>query len=283
VRFLLASIIAVGNGIAISYWKTGHVDPLNAALTFGGVMCLHASVDLLNDYWDYRRGIDQLTTRTKFSGGTGVLPEKILSPRSVYLAGVAFLVLGVLVGAYFVIIRGPLVAIILAFAVVSIYFYSSSIVNAGLGELFVGIKGALIVIGSYFVQTGHVEPVSVFVGAIIGLLSSTVLFMNSIPDASADKAKGRRTLVILVGTQRATLSLPLFFILVYVLITAGVLLGIMKPSSVVALASSPIAILAIKRLRQARIGDAATLEPAMASTIAFSRLTGVLLAASFLI
>ena len=144
IRFLLASVIAVSNGLAISFWKTGSIDPLYAALTYVGVVFLHASVDLLNDYWDHRRGIDNLTTRTKFSGGTGVLPEKLLTPKAVYSAGLVFLILGASVGAYFVAVRGITIAVILGFAVVAIYFYSTSIVNSGLGEFFVAIKGAMI-------------------------------------------------------------------------------------------------------------------------------------------
>src|SRR3990172_6332610 len=46
IRFLLASVIAVSNGLAIAYWKYGLFDPLYAALTYAGVVFLHASVDL---------------------------------------------------------------------------------------------------------------------------------------------------------------------------------------------------------------------------------------------
>src|SRR5919202_4486702 len=94
IRFLLASVIAVSNGLAIAYWKYAIIDPLYAVLTYTGVVFLHASVDLLNDYWDHKRGIDSATKRTKFSGGTGVLPEKLLTPRAIYLAGLTFLILG---------------------------------------------------------------------------------------------------------------------------------------------------------------------------------------------
>src|SRR5947209_16088958 len=83
-RFLLASVIAVSNGIAYAFWKNKQIDLSNAILTFAGVICLHASIDLLNDYWDYKRGIDTATRRTMFSGGTGVLPENLLKPRNVY-------------------------------------------------------------------------------------------------------------------------------------------------------------------------------------------------------
>ena len=94
VRFLLASIIAVSVGMALHWSQNGSADYLDLILTFAGVMALHASVDLLNDYWDFKRGIDTKTTRTKMSGGTGVLPEGLLKPSSVYRAGVAFLIIG---------------------------------------------------------------------------------------------------------------------------------------------------------------------------------------------
>ena len=83
IRFLLASAIAAANGMAVAVWKYGVFDLSSAILTFAGVLCLHASVDLLNDYWDYKRGIDKITKRTKFSGGTGVLPENLLKPKMV--------------------------------------------------------------------------------------------------------------------------------------------------------------------------------------------------------
>ena len=282
IRFLLASVIAVSNGLAIAYWKTGQFDPLYAGLTYAGVAFLHASVDLLNDYWDHKRGIDSATTRTKFSGGTGVLPDKVLTPKAVYSAGVLFLILGALVGIFFVTIRGVTIAVILGFAVVAIYFYSTSIVNSGLGELFVGIKGAMIVLGTFYVQTGVIEAAAIFVGVIVGLLSATVLFVNSFPDFDADRSKGRRTLVILAGKRKAALAFPLFVIAAYALIIAGIFFGFTKIYSLASLASAPLAFRAIAALRR----DHETtrgLVPAMGATVAYSRVTGFVLAASLLL
>ena len=281
IRFLLASVIAVSNGLAIAYWKTGQFDPLYAGLTYAGVAFLHASVDLLNDYWDHKRGIDAATTRTKFSGGTGVLPDKVLTPKAVYTAGVVFLILGALVGTFFVAIRGVTIAVILGFAVVAIYFYSTSIVNSGLGELFVGIKGAMIVLGTFYVQTGVIDAAAIFVGVIVGLLSATVLFVNSFPDFDADRSKGRRTLVILAGKRNAAMAFPLFVIAAYAMIVAGIFFGFTKIYSLASLASIPLAVKAIAALRK----DHETtqgLVPAMGATVTYSRVTGFVLAASLL-
>lgn len=281
-RFLLASVIAVSNGIALAFWKNKEVDLLNAILTFAGVICLHASIDLLNDYWDYKRGIDTTTRRTKFSGGTGVLPEGLLKPRSVYSAGLILLTLGTLLGMYFVIIRGITIALLLGFAILAVYFYSTSIVNLGLGEAFVAIKGTLIVIGSYYVQTSSIGSGSIYVGIIMGVLSASVLFVNSFPDYQADRLKGRRTMVILLGRQRAVKIFPWIILCTYALIIGGIFLGYLKIYSLASLISLPFAVNAIKRVHKSN-EDIDKLIPVMGATVAYSRVTGIVLVTSLFI
>ncbi|HKX82199.1 MAG TPA: prenyltransferase, partial [Nitrososphaera sp.] len=181
-----------------------------------------------------------------------------------------------------VVLKGFTIAVILGFAVVAIYFYSTSIVNAGLGELFVGIKGTMIVIGSYYVQTGQLDFAASLAGIIVGLLSATVLFVNSIPDYAADKAGGRRTLVIMIGKNRAAKALPLFFVAAYCLVIAAVLTGHAKVYALVSLASIPLSILACRELWCDGDNPDRTVK-AMSRTVTYSRLTGSLLAISYLI
>jgi len=278
---MLASLIAVASGISIAFWKHGVFNFTYAALTFAGVICLHASVDLLNDYWDYKRGTDIIAKRTKFSGGTGVLPDNLLKPRMVYAAAVIFLILGVLTGTYFVIIRGIAIAIILGFAIVSIWFYSTSIVNSGLGELFVAIKGTLIVLGSFYVQTEVIDPSAIYVGAIIGILSASVLFANSFPDYDADRYTGRRTLLNMIGKQKGSRLFPILVMIPYILILAGIFLGYTKFLSLACMASIPYAIKAIKHIDQYKHID--KFVPVMAATVIYARITGLVLALSLLL
>jgi 1,4-dihydroxy-2-naphthoate polyprenyltransferase len=281
IRFLIASAIAAANGMSVAFWKYSIFDFSSAALTFAGVLCLHASVDLLNDYWDYKRGIDKITKRTKFSGGTGVLPENLLDPKLVYRIGIIFLIIGALVGMYFVVIRGVTIAFILGFAILAIYFYSTRIVNSGLGEVFVMIKGIMIVLGSFYVQVGIIELTSIYVGIIIGILSASVLFVNSFPDYDADRNSGRRTLVILLGKQKAVKIISVPIIAPYILITIGIFLGYTKPFSLVCLLSLPYVFKIIKHIGEHEYLD--KFVPAMAATVMYARITGILLAISLLV
>ena len=282
VRFLLASIIAVSVGMALHWSQNGSVDYLDLILTFAGVMALHASVDLLNDYWDFKRGIDTKTTRTKMSGGTGVLPEGLLKPSSVYRAGIAFLIIGSLIGSYFVMTHGILIAIILGFAILSIYFYSTKIVDSGLGEFFVAVKGSMIVIGTFFIQSGDVNIESILAGIVIGTLSSLVLFIASFPDHDADKSKGRKTLVIVVGKKKAIKLFWIFPLISYAVILIGVSASLFPVLSLITLLSFPLIIKSGLGL-QKNYDAIDELVPFMSSTLKFSRITGVLFALSFLL
>ena len=281
-KFLLASVIAAVNGIAVSLWKYHLFDFNYAILTVAGVLFLHASIDLLNDYWDYKRGIDKVTKRTKFSGGTGVLPDNILSPRSVYIAALIFLALGVIIGTYFVVIRGIVIGIILSFAIFAVYFYSSSIVNVGLGEVFVAIKGALIVVGAFYVQTSLIDSSVIYIGTIVGLLSASVLVINSFPDYIADLSRGRRTLVIILGKKRTSKIFSFLIIATYAMIIYGMLIGFTKIYSLSCLVSLPFALEAIRNLKN-NYDVADKLVPAMAATVNYARITGLVLAISLII
>ena len=282
IRFLLASVIAVSLGLSVTWWHSGTIDIFQAALTMAGVIALHASVDLLNDYWDFKRGIDTRTKRTGMSGGTGVLPEGLLKPKSVYNAGILFLVAGGLIGGYFVVLHGVVIGVILAFAIMSIYFYSTKIVNWGLAEVFVAVKGTLIVMGTYYIQNSELTDVVVLSGIVVGVLSSLVLFVASFPDHDADKEKGRRTLVILAGRQKAVSIFYIFPIISYGIIIGCVAMSIIPVFCMISLAAIPVVISSIRKLKSS-ISDEDKIIPAMKSTLMFSRIAGALFVIGFLI
>lgn len=266
----------------MSWRQNSTVDPFDAALTFAGVMALHASVDLLNDYWDYKRGIDTITKRTKMSGGTGVLPEGLLKPSSVYRAGIGFLILGSVIGFYFVFTDGIIIAAILGFAILSIYFYSTKIVDSGLAELFVAVKGTMIVLGTFFIQSHQITFESILGGMVVGVLSSLVLFIASFPDHDADKSKGRKTLVIAVGKKRAASVFWAFPVISYFLILTGIFFGLFPILSIITLFGMPLLLKAGLGLKN-NFDSVDKLMPSMSNTLKFSRLVGALFVLSFLI
>ena len=281
-KFLLASVIAVSLGLAISWNITNEFNAIHAVLTMIGVVSLHVSVDLLNDYWDFKRGIDTNTQRTKMSGGTGVLPEGLLKPSEVYKAGIGFLIFGGIIGGFFVFTFGITIAIILLFAILSIYFYSTKLVNWGLAEVFVAIKGTMIVLGTFYIQTNQILEIPIFAGIVVGVLSASVLFITSFPDHDADKQKGRRTLVILFGKEKASLAYWGFPIIVYSIIFIFVVTEYFPVYTLLTLFAIPLVVKSGMKLKSA-YGDTKKMIQPMSTTISFSRICGGLLILGFLI
>lgn len=307
-RFLLASVIAVSAGLAAAAWRGAQIDAWDAALTMAGVLALHASVDLLNDYADHKRGIDSRAKRTPMSGGTGVIADGLIGAGQVRRAGIALLLAGCAAGAYFAASHGWIVAAILGFAAASIWFYSTRIVDSGLAEAFVAAKGAMIVVGTAYIQEGVVSAEAAIAGVVVGALSSAVLFVASFPDHEADAAGGRRTLVIAAGGPAR--AAPLFWAFPAAAMAAlagGVLAGGLPVWSLAAAAGGiPLAIAAGARLRAsvegggktagtgeeggrgakggtpAGIADWGRLVGAMSATLLFARVSGALLVAGML-
>ncbi|MDC0927982.1 prenyltransferase, partial [Nitrosopumilus sp.] len=184
--------------------------------------------------------------------------------------------------SYFVITNGILIAIILGFAILSIYFYSTKIVDSGLGEFFVAVKGSMIVIGAFFIQSGEINIESILAGIVIGSLSSLVLFIASFPDHDADKSKGRKTLVIIIGKEKASKIFWFFPLIAYSVIIIGVVLNFFPVISLISLISFPLIIKSGLGLQKNYdlIND---LMPFMSASLKFSRITGILFVLSFFI
>jgi 1,4-dihydroxy-2-naphthoate octaprenyltransferase len=181
-----------------------------------------------------------------------------------------------------VIVRGIIIAFILTFAIVSIYFYSSKVVNMGLGEVIIIIKGMLIVQGTYYVQTPEISDTALYNGLIVGLLSAIVLFVNSFPDFEADKRHGRRTLVVLIGKKKGAKLFSIIIFVPYVMISIGTVVGYTTIYSLACLISLPIAVKGGMTLNRDFTSES-SLVSVMSGTIWCSRLTSALLALTLMI
>lgn len=74
----------------------------------------------------------------------------------------------------------------------------------GLGDVFVFVFFGLVsVLGSEFLYTQQFEPISLLPATAVGLLSVAVLNLNNMRDEANDRAAGKRTLVVLMGSNMA--------------------------------------------------------------------------------
>src|SRR4030042_4407442 len=100
--FLLLVPVCVLLGVSVAVWESVDINAVYVTLAFIGALAAHIAVNVLNEYFDYKSGVDFKTVRTPFSGGSGVLPAGLINPRHVYMFGAACIAGIVALGGYFI-------------------------------------------------------------------------------------------------------------------------------------------------------------------------------------
>jgi 1,4-dihydroxy-2-naphthoate octaprenyltransferase len=176
-------------------------------LALVGLVLLHAAVNALNEASDMATGIDLRTTRTPFSGGSGTLPAGRLSVRATRAVAYAWALTGGLIGGFFALRLGPLFVVLMAAGAAAVLLYSEVFARVGIGELAAGLGlGALPVWGTAWVQGSPPGPAALWAGVPAFFMTFDLLLLNEFPDEDADRAGGRKNLVLIFGRRGAALA-----------------------------------------------------------------------------
>lgn len=281
-NFLLLPVVLAFLGTSIA-WRDGVLHPGYALLAFLGLLLCHISVNVLNNYFDYRSGIDLETKKTPFSGGTDILPGGLLSPGRVLLFGLISFLLAVPIGVYFVITTGWLLLPVILIGAICILLYTPFLTRLRWTEWAPGLGlGTLPILGFYFVQTSSYTFPAIIASVPSGILVHNLLLLNEFPDVEADKKAGRKTLPIAAGKARASIFYSVMTSMVYLWIIGAVVAGLMPPFALIALLTLPIAIRAIQGAVKYREGIN-ELVPAMRDNVLVVLLTQVLLGIGYIL
>jgi 1,4-dihydroxy-2-naphthoate octaprenyltransferase len=283
-QFLLLSVVLAFLGTSLA-WYNGAFHLGHAILAFIGLLLCHISANVLNDYYDYISGIDLKTRRTPFSGGSGFLPAASLNPTHVLWFGLTCFLLAVPIGVYFVLVSGWLLSPLLPLLVIAatcILLYTPLLTKLGWPEWAPGIGlGALPILGAYFIQTGQYTLPAVVASIPSGILVHNLLLLNEFPDAEADKTAGRKTLPIAMGRRGAGIVYSALTIILYLWIIGWVAAGLMPVFCLIALATLPFAVRAIRGALNYQ--DESKLMPAMANNVLVVLLTQLLLGIGYIL
>ncbi len=272
---VLPLTLAAGGGAAAAV--NGALDLGAVLLASLGLVAVHAAVNAFNEVSDIRTGIDLVTQRTPFSGGSGTLPAGVIPTRvAERFAWVAFAV-GAAVGVWAIARVGwPLVPV-LALGAIAVLFYTPWLGRTGVGEIFAGLGlGALPVIGIAMVSGSPVNETVLVASIPAFLMTFDLLLLNEFPDERADRAGGRRHLVILLGRRAAARIYALAALLVPASIAAGVAFGALPAWALLGLLPS---LLLVKPVGWA-LGTAESDPPlpALGSNVVWNLATNTLLA-----
>ena len=277
--FLLLPVTLVAAGAAAAAYE-GAFSWGRTALALVGLVLLHAAVNAFNEASDMTTGIDLRTTRTPFSGGSGTLPAGLLSVRATLVFAYSCAVIGGLIGGWFALRLDPTFALLMAAGAASVLFYSELFARTGVGEIFAGLGlGALPIWGAAWVQGPPPGPAALWAGVPGFFMTFNLLLLNEFPDEEADRAGGRRNIVLMAGRTGAALVYSAAAILTPVSIVAAVLLGALPVHALAAVLPS---LLLVKPLSWAfgRPQEPVPI-PAMGANVVWNLATNSVLAAAF--
>jgi 1,4-dihydroxy-2-naphthoate octaprenyltransferase len=250
--------ISVGVGGAVAALD-GAFDVLLFLLTLVGAVCVHGATNLINDYFDYKSGVDRPGAPTTLYR-PHPLVQGLISPQAVLWVSVGLYAIAAIIGLALLALKGAgLLWFILVGAIAS-FFYTAGPIKykyLALGELAVFLMwGPVIVGGTYFVQRGSLSPDAVLISVPFGLLVALVLLANNLRDIDYDRSAGIATLGTLLGQQKTRVLYQGLILLAYLATALLIALKILSPWGVLVFFSAPVAFRLIRTLQREIPNDA---------------------------
>lgn len=284
--FLLLAVILGFLGASVAWYEHqefGGSFSLGYAFLAGvGLVIAHISVNVFNEYFDFRSKVDFRTPRTPFSGGSGALPQGLVTEKQALWVGIISLCIIIPIGIYFTVVEGLLLLPLLLVSGIIIVIYTPFILKMGYPEWAPGLGlGILPVLGAYFVQTREYTLTALIASVPSGILVHNLLLLNEFPDAEADKSVNRRTLPIMAGKKNAAIVYSALTVIVYLWIIWAVIAGDMPAFALLGLLTIPLAFKAIDG--SFKFNDMSKMVPAQANNVFIVLLTQLLVGIGFIL
>src|SRR5512140_3272200 len=215
--------------------RAGNFDLLRYLLLVVGLVFAHATNNLLNDYTDFKRGVDKDNYfRTQY--GPQPLESGLMSERELLTYAAVTGAIAVAAGIPLVIYGGVTALVLMGLGALFVLFYTWPLKYIGLGELAVIlIWGPLMVGGGYYVITGQWDWNVVLASLPYALGPTTVIFGKHIDKYVEDKRKGIHTLPVVIGERAARYAVLGMMALQYLLVIYLVAIGFFSPAMLIVL------------------------------------------------
>lgn len=196
-------------------FRAGKFDLLSWVLVTLGLILAHATNNLLNDYMDYSRGVDE-DNYYRSQYGPQPLVHGLLNKRQLMTYIVVTGVLAAACGAALIYLQGGLTLYLMAAGAFFVIFYTWPLKYIALGEIAVLISwGPLMIGGGYYVITGAWDWTVVIASLPYALGVTGVIFGKHIDKYEMDQERGIHTLPVVMGEKVSRYTLLAILILQY--------------------------------------------------------------------
>ncbi|MBS3736854.1 MAG: 1,4-dihydroxy-2-naphthoate octaprenyltransferase [Candidatus Bipolaricaulota bacterium] len=266
--------VAVGTLLAA---ETGEFHPVNFVIVALGMILFHGATNLVNDYFDYKSGVDSEDSPTAKYRSQPLVENWVEPEELLVYCSLAYLAVAV-IGGYLTYSSGPMVLVLGFIGFAASYLYTGGSVEykyLGWGELSVFLVwGPLMVSGSYYVQAGGFSLKPLLISIPLGLLVALVLLANNLRDRDYDREAGVETVATLLDKEDALILYFLLIVAVYSNLGYLVLGGVLGLWGLLGFLSFPMAYRLIRTFFEAIPDDAdartARLEVAFAGLLTVS-------------
>lgn len=221
------------------------------ALTLIGAISVQVGSNIINDIYDYKKGIDKEDPDTGIPhGGSMVISKGFVSISGMKALAFGSLVLSGLIGIFLWIMVGPWILYLMIFGLFAAMYYTANPIALkykALGDLMVFLTfGVGMTLGAYIVQTHQFSWLPVVLSTPIGLLIIAILHSNNIRDMKFDGAFGVKTIPILIGQKMSIYMYDVLIIGAYASIILFVVLGLLPWLALLNLLTLPTALKLIR-------------------------------------
>jgi len=273
---LSAAVVPVIVGTALA-WRNGAAHPWAALPALIGAIAIQVGTNLANDLFDDRKGAD----RHGRIGPPRVIAAGWLSPSEVRTGMIAAFAVATVAGIVLTAIAGwPVIAIGVASILAGVGYTAGrfALGYIGLGDLAVFVFfGLVAVVGTYFVQTGAIDPEAILAAIPVGSLATAILIVNNIRDLETDRASGKRTLAVYLGRGATRAEYVAFLFAAYAVPLGLWAQGLRNGWVLLPLATVSLAAHALQRVLERE--DGPSLNAALQDTARLHLLFGLLFAA----
>ncbi|WP_110927341.1 1,4-dihydroxy-2-naphthoate polyprenyltransferase [Bacillus massiliglaciei] len=271
---LTAAFVPVLLGTVIALIEEDVNGLLFAAMMIASIL-IQAATNLFNEYYDFKRGLD---TEKSVGIGGGIVRHG-MTPKLIMTLALSMYGIALLLGIYICAESSWWLAAVGLICMAVGYLYTGGplpISSTPFGELFSGLfMGCFIILIAYFIQTGYVSPLAIWISVPSGILVGLINMGNNLRDHDGDKANGRKTLPIVLGPKRGITFMGIMFAVSYLWLIGLVLFGT-TPWILLAFLSLPKAIQATKGFRGKT--EPISMMPAMKATAQTNTFFGLLMA-----
>jgi len=241
-----ASIVPVVVGSAFAWYTIKSFNWVLFLLALVAGMLYHTACNLINDYYDYRHGLDHEGA----FGGSGVLVSKALTPMEVITGAYVCAFFGSLIGLFFVYVYGLPILIIGIIGLLGVVFYTTTPLSAkyaALGSPLVFLEmGVLMVVGGYLVQAGDWNWNVVWISLPVAFIVAAILQANDVRDVVHDRNAKIHTNVTLFGSTAGRAYLAFLLFAPYLTVAALAVFGIAPWGILLPILTLPLALAANK-------------------------------------